>query len=169
VISNLFGQNAPAIAATEGQYEEMWAQDVTALVGYHGGASAAAEQLTVPAQAFQNLRGVAGTAVTNIGYGNVGTNNSGFYNAGSWNSGFGNVGWDNAGIGNLSPNLKLNPGSTNQTGNLGLFNNGLANLGGWNTGFNNTGIGNTGKYDLGIGVTGNYLMGVGPLAFPWTP
>lgn len=27
VMSNLFGQNAPAIAAAEGIYEEMWAQD----------------------------------------------------------------------------------------------------------------------------------------------
>jgi PPE-repeat protein len=46
VISNIFGQNAPAIAATEGHYEAMWAQDVAAMVGYHGGASAAASQLT---------------------------------------------------------------------------------------------------------------------------
>ncbi|MBW0016724.1 MAG: PPE family protein, partial [Mycobacterium sp.] len=37
VVSNLFGQNAPAIAATESQYEEMWAQDVAAMVGYHSG------------------------------------------------------------------------------------------------------------------------------------
>jgi PPE-repeat protein len=46
VFSNLFGQNAPAIAAAESDYEEMWAQDVSAMVGYHGGASAAATQLT---------------------------------------------------------------------------------------------------------------------------
>jgi PPE-repeat protein len=45
VMSNLFGQNAPAIAAAESEYEQMWAQDVAALVGYHAGASAAAEQL----------------------------------------------------------------------------------------------------------------------------
>jgi PPE-repeat protein len=31
VASNLFGQNAPAIAATEAQYVEMWAQDVASL------------------------------------------------------------------------------------------------------------------------------------------
>ena len=43
VMSNLFGQNAPAIAATEAQYEEMWAQDVAAMAGYHAGASAAAD------------------------------------------------------------------------------------------------------------------------------
>ena len=39
------GQNAPAIAATEADYEEMWAQDVVAMADYHGGASAAAAQL----------------------------------------------------------------------------------------------------------------------------
>lgn len=45
VVSNLFGQNAPAIAATEAEYEAMWARDVAAMVGYHGGVSAAAAQL----------------------------------------------------------------------------------------------------------------------------
>jgi PPE-repeat protein len=41
VMSNLFGQNAPAIAAAEAEYEQMWTQDVAAMVGYHAGASAA--------------------------------------------------------------------------------------------------------------------------------
>jgi len=45
VLSNIFGQNAPAIAAAEGFYEQMWAQDVAAMFGYHSGASAAAAQL----------------------------------------------------------------------------------------------------------------------------
>src|SRR5262249_46519122 len=45
VMSNLFGQNAPAIAAAEAEYEQMWAQDVAAMVGYHAGASAALAQL----------------------------------------------------------------------------------------------------------------------------
>lgn len=45
-LSNIFGQNAPAIAAVETDYEDMWAQDVTAMVGYHSTSSAAAEQLT---------------------------------------------------------------------------------------------------------------------------
>jgi PPE-repeat protein len=45
VMSNLFGQNAPAIAAAESEYEQMWAQDVAAMAGYHVGASAAAAQL----------------------------------------------------------------------------------------------------------------------------
>ncbi len=48
VLSNLFGQNAPAIAAAEAMYEQMWAADVAAMVGYHGGASAAAAVVTQP-------------------------------------------------------------------------------------------------------------------------
>ena len=31
-VSNLFGQNTPAIAAAEAEYELMWAQDVAAMV-----------------------------------------------------------------------------------------------------------------------------------------
>lgn len=38
VASNFFGQNLPAIADMEAQYEEMWAQDVAAMTGYHSGA-----------------------------------------------------------------------------------------------------------------------------------
>jgi len=36
VATNLFGQNTPAIAATEAQYGEMWAQDAAAMYGYAG-------------------------------------------------------------------------------------------------------------------------------------
>jgi PPE-repeat protein len=45
IATNFFGQNTPAIAATEAQYAEMWAQDATAMHGY-AGASAVASQLT---------------------------------------------------------------------------------------------------------------------------
>jgi PPE-repeat protein len=55
VMSNFFGQNAPAIAATEAQYEQMWAQDVAAMAGYHAGASAAATQLGPGLQSVHNL------------------------------------------------------------------------------------------------------------------
>lgn len=46
VMSNFFGQNAPAIAAAESVYEQMWAKDVDAMVGYHAGAAQAAAVLT---------------------------------------------------------------------------------------------------------------------------
>ncbi len=45
VATNFFGQNTPAIAATEAQYAEMWAQDAAAMYGY-AGSSAAATTLT---------------------------------------------------------------------------------------------------------------------------
>jgi len=45
VATNILGQNTPAIAATEAQYAEMWAQDAAAMYGY-AGSSAAATQLT---------------------------------------------------------------------------------------------------------------------------
>ena len=55
IATNFFGQNTAAIAATETQYAEMWAQDAVAMYGY-AGASAAATQLsqfTQPQQATQ--------------------------------------------------------------------------------------------------------------------
>ncbi len=45
VATNFFGQNTPAIAATEAHYAEMWVQDATAMYGY-AGSSAAASQLS---------------------------------------------------------------------------------------------------------------------------
>jgi PPE-repeat protein len=85
VATNLFGQNSPAIAATETLYAEMWAQDVTAMYGYAGtsasattltpftpapqatnGTSAAASTQTTAAQlASTALQGLASTAATN--------------------------------------------------------------------------------------------------------
>ncbi|OBI20342.1 hypothetical protein A5712_17900 [Mycobacterium sp. E2327] len=43
VATNVFGQNTPAIAATEAQYAEMWAQDAAAMNGYAGAAGVAAQ------------------------------------------------------------------------------------------------------------------------------
>jgi PPE-repeat protein len=60
VATNFFGQNAPAIAATEAAYAEMWAQDAAAMFAY-AGSSAAATQLstfTSPPQTTNNT-GVA--------------------------------------------------------------------------------------------------------------
>ncbi|OBI43350.1 hypothetical protein A5707_05090 [Mycobacterium kyorinense] len=45
VASNIFGQNTVAIAATEAQYGEMWAQDAAAMYSY-AGQSAAASKVT---------------------------------------------------------------------------------------------------------------------------
>lgn len=45
VATNFFGQNTPAIMATEALYVEMWAQDAAAMYGY-AGASAVASQVT---------------------------------------------------------------------------------------------------------------------------
>jgi PPE-repeat protein len=45
IATNFFGQNTPAIAATEAQYAEYWAQDAAAMYGY-AASSAAAAQLT---------------------------------------------------------------------------------------------------------------------------
>jgi PPE-repeat protein len=45
VATNILGQNTPAIAATEAQYAEMWAQDAGAMYGY-AGSSASAASLT---------------------------------------------------------------------------------------------------------------------------
>jgi PPE-repeat protein len=53
--TNIFGQNTPAIAATECEYEEMWAQDVTAMVTYHAGASSAWTGLAPLAPLQENL------------------------------------------------------------------------------------------------------------------
>lgn len=44
IATNFFGQNTPAIMATEAQYMEMWAQDAAAMYGY-AAASATASQL----------------------------------------------------------------------------------------------------------------------------
>ena len=44
--TNLFGQNTPAIAATEAQYGEMWAQDAAAMYGYAANSAATTAKVT---------------------------------------------------------------------------------------------------------------------------
>ncbi|WP_421844197.1 PPE family protein [Mycobacterium sp.] len=63
VATNILGQNTPAIAANETQYEQMWAQDAAAMYGY-AGQSAAASALTPfsPVPLTTNLTGAAGQA-----------------------------------------------------------------------------------------------------------
>jgi len=65
IATNILGQNTSAIAASEAQYAEMWAQDSAAMQGY-AGASAAASTLrpfTSPPQTT-NPAGLAGQAAT---------------------------------------------------------------------------------------------------------
>ena len=68
IATNFFGQNTPAIAMTEIEYMEMWAQDVAAMGGYHVGAQTVA--LTLPAFSVPpvGLGGLAGlvTAPTDL-------------------------------------------------------------------------------------------------------
>ena len=54
--ANILGQLTPMIMALEGMYEEMWAQDVAAIAGYHAGASSAAGTLAPLAQLISALR-----------------------------------------------------------------------------------------------------------------
>ncbi|ORW64100.1 hypothetical protein AWC23_25950 [Mycobacterium saskatchewanense] len=60
VATNILGQNTSAIAATEAEYAEMWAQDATAMYGY-AASSAAATQLStfIPAQQNTNEAGMS--------------------------------------------------------------------------------------------------------------
>jgi PPE-repeat protein len=63
IATNFFGQNTPAIMATEAQYMEMWVQDAVAMLGYQG-ASQAASTLTpfMNPMPTTNLAGLAGQA-----------------------------------------------------------------------------------------------------------
>jgi len=63
VATNFFGQNTPAIAATETHYAQMWAQDAAAMYGY-AGASASATTLTpfTPPAPTTNPGGLAAQA-----------------------------------------------------------------------------------------------------------
>ncbi|GLB85831.1 PPE family protein [Mycobacterium kiyosense] len=76
IATNIFGQNTPAIAATEAQYAEMWAQDAVAMYGY-AGSSAVASTLTpfAPPQQVINPSGLAaqGAAVAQATGGSVAT------------------------------------------------------------------------------------------------
>ncbi|OBI12038.1 hypothetical protein A5712_08490 [Mycobacterium sp. E2327] len=52
IATNILGQNTPAIAATEAQYAEMWAQDAAAMYGYAASSAVAAQlsQFSEPQQ-----------------------------------------------------------------------------------------------------------------------
>ena len=63
VATNFFGINAPAIAATEFQYVEMWAQDVGAMLGYHAGATSVASTMAPFSIAAGEFGGVVGLGI----------------------------------------------------------------------------------------------------------
>jgi PPE-repeat protein len=60
IATNILGQNTPAIFMTEFEYMEMWAQDVAAMLGYHGGAMGVAAALPAFSPPPLNLAGLAG-------------------------------------------------------------------------------------------------------------
>jgi PPE-repeat protein len=62
IATNFFGQNTPAIMATEALYGEMWAQDAAAMYGYAGAslAASAMDPFTAPKETTTNASGAAG-------------------------------------------------------------------------------------------------------------
>ncbi|OBJ50298.1 PPE family protein [Mycobacterium sp. 1423905.2] len=64
VSTNIFGQNSPAIAQTEGQYSEFWAQDSQAMYTYAARSASATQLAELPAPAeVVNPLGVADQAI----------------------------------------------------------------------------------------------------------
>ncbi|WP_188112955.1 PPE domain-containing protein [Mycobacterium simiae] len=167
--SNFFGQDFPAIAATEAEYEQMWAQNVVAISGYHADVSSAAAGLVPRHNVVANLKATwLNVAKLNFGIGNIGHGNIGSGNTGDCNSGSGNTGNANLGNGNQG-SYNMGSGNSGITGaagygNLGLFNlgghgnSGLANSGPAN-GFANSGIWNLGEFNSGGFNIGKRLSG----------
>ena len=65
IATNFLGQNTPAIALTELEYLEMWAQDVAAMVGYQAGAMSVAATLPSFSAPPAGLAGL-GTGLANL-------------------------------------------------------------------------------------------------------
>lgn len=57
--SNIFGQNTPAIMATEAEYSEMWAQDATAMYSYAASSASASALSPVPSPPPQSANPTA--------------------------------------------------------------------------------------------------------------
>ncbi|OBI02708.1 hypothetical protein A5714_04970 [Mycobacterium sp. E2462] len=64
IATNFLGQNSTAIAMTELEYGEMWAQDVAAMLGYQAGATSVAATLPAFTAAPVGLAGLAGLVTT---------------------------------------------------------------------------------------------------------
>ncbi|GFG66041.1 putative PPE family protein PPE65 [Mycobacterium kubicae] len=63
--TNFLGQNTAAIAATEAQYAEMWAQDAATMYSYSGASAAAAELPPFSPQGIANVLTGIGTSLNN--------------------------------------------------------------------------------------------------------
>lgn len=161
VTANLFGQNAPAIAAAEAAYEQMWAQDVAAMAGYHAEATTVAAQLA-GAYAATGLPGLSidwTNGTFNLGSGNTGVNNIGFGNIGNGNIGVGNRGDGNIGFQNRG------------NGNVGLINTGNGLIGYGLPGDGNVGVTLIDLNPVGGGnplKTALLMGGTGPNPLPWS-
>ena len=72
VATNFFGQNTPAIAATEAHYAAMWAQDAAAMYSYAGGSAAASQlsEFTSPPQTTNPAAPAGQAAATTQAVGN---------------------------------------------------------------------------------------------------
>jgi PPE-repeat protein len=69
IATNILGQNTPAIFMTEFEYMEMWAQDVAAMLGYHGGAlgvAAALPSFSLPPVNLSGLTGLLSAPLTGV-------------------------------------------------------------------------------------------------------
>jgi PPE-repeat protein len=68
IATNFFGQNTPAIAATEAHYVEMWAQDALAMYTYAANSAAATARVTpfTAAPETTNLGGLAAQAAASV-------------------------------------------------------------------------------------------------------
>src|ERR1700756_5178550 len=79
IATNILGQNAPAIAATEAHYMQMWAQDAAAMYGYADSAAAATQltPFTEPPQttnaAGEPLQAAAVSQASTSGASDIGT------------------------------------------------------------------------------------------------
>ncbi|VBA49041.1 PPE family protein [Mycobacterium attenuatum] len=114
VMSNLFGQNAPAIAIAESIYEEMWAADVSAMSGYYSGAAALASQLVPWQSILKGLPGLgsAGAAGASAGSGVAGAGSVGGGSGDGANVGAGNLGNASGGavVGDTNNVVNADPG-----------------------------------------------------------
>ncbi len=143
--TNYLGQNAAAIADIEAAYEQMWASDVGAMVGYHADASAAAAQLAPWQQVVQNL----GFHFTSSGELTSGPSGGVIANAGSFqHASLASQVSPDAGM--LSSGHYATGGST--AANLGsdLLNSATASTGGFNPSIANAGLLNPGPVNAAL-------------------